>query len=1008
MHSHLTKEKPDPTNLVKALNEAIQNKNASIFQTHIAKIDSEMLNKIKDTLLISAAYQLAKFQDDENCLTIFLKLLEKGANPYKSFTHNGKNTTPFNCILHAAFFHNNFNIVKRSLVGVTSYNLITNYHSNTMDVECLLKIIALDPDTIPAIASAYPDVVDKPIYQLQLLTMILQTNPALLFNKKIRTARFDEIMYQNWPLVNLIVDENIYVKLPKACQHQLLKFFLECNEEHWIQLIIKTEQCDFTDLSPALLMTALVASINAKKFAVSLTILKNLKDVNSDLLLLFKEGATSEIYDILLAKIGNIFKDKNVFQLVEYFFTHGLLNYFFAMLKEVDKTEVMMRLSQPLRLYVFNNKYHLPDQVLPLYQFLKSCGLVNAELITDIENFNYHLLKISAADQKEEKNMPSRLTTTKMIATLVENPQLSKSVGNKLSSLLSINFWDGGVSVNTWNAILKEIIAYTPPPDEKHGKCILDLEKPYFKDQKETFLSLDFIATCGFKPIRLLGRTILLENKDGNMLAVKIKKDQEKLTDLEQEAKAAFALREKAAELDLKSYFPQPVCVCKMTDLLPWIKAKVPADAKDNQTFQDLVGIRENYDAYIYKVHRSHRGYFTYLHDTSLRQAEFANANRITVNDLYKLLANGVVYDRLADIFHSKEGIPHRADKGRYIVMTDLISPTFSWEGAGSGRLTGWQDAVAYPNIRSTGLADLGDFIPLKDYLGSSDKVKTFYSTALNLYGNKVGNYLLANIIAEYQYVLYLIVGFRACKLTRDMTDEQAVEKIWQEAANQILTNCAQAISILTSYSEHTARVFLSHRISVEQLGIQMKFWMRETKDSFEYLKHVIENSIPEEVYGSKTKVSIDTGNFRSGSFDNISKDGKRMGFSIDHEHPDLGPVNGQEPIKEKDHLFAWMLIMLFNSYDQLLFTRMNLADQNKNGKDVETLRSQLAMHLPLRRYHATMFMLNKKDAAKTPDKDEKAYAAATLLTMWRAKKMERELRKESTVTQDKHVIDVH
>lgn len=298
------------------------------------------------------------------------------------------------------------------------------------------------------------------------------------------------------------------------------------------------------------------------------------------------------------------------------------------------------------------------------------------------------------------------------------------------------------------------------------------------------------------------------------------------------------------------------------------------------------------------------KGYFTYLHDTNLSWQAYCKANYTVVNDLYRLLNQGIVFNRLADIFHTIETAHEsRADGGRYYTLSNLLK----FLPYGNGRLTGWLKAVEYVNLRE-GLADLGDWKSLADYFQGKDL--SFIETSMKYDMSDAGKYIFANIIAEYQLVLQLVAGRRGRLLTEKLIAENKssgeIQNIWLKLAELMLYNCAQAIAIITQTSEDIAKRFLEQWIDTNRYAKQMEYWMTN-----HYINDIVHNDIPRDIYGKDTKVCVQNDNFMEGTF-NIN-----VGCSINSVDPDLGPVNGQEPIKEGNKLFYGMVIFIMTVFKQ-------------------------------------------------------------------------------------------
>jgi hypothetical protein len=336
----------------------------------------------------------------------------------------------------------------------------------------------------------------------------------------------------------------------------------------------------------------------------------------------------------------------------------------------------------------------------------------------------------------------------------------------------------------------------------------------------------------------------------------------------------------------------------------------ITAPKEDSEKFYKFVGKNTDYFAYLYEVDRNYVGYFEYFHSLLIPLLTYKNGNRKILNTLIKLFCKQFVLNETADIFHNIEGQQTRSDQGRYIVLANLLSPAavlsfpLKTSPPGSGRLSSWKtEAINYVNFRKEGNSDWGGWLPSRDLYFDSEFVKDKFNLAREYYQDKLGNYLLANFIAEYQYVLFLVAGRRGSHLSEvseKKSESHKMQKIWQDLAELMLNNAAYVISMTTSLFEGNAIKILQSIVDIKRLARQMQFWM-----TTEYIKPVSGNYLPPDIYGEETKVNVDASRFRQGTFS------EKVGFSINlgkGDDPDLGPVNGQEPIKEFNKSYLYLL----------------------------------------------------------------------------------------------------
>lgn len=639
---------------------------------------------------------------------------------------------------------------------------------------------------------------------------------------------------------------------------------------------------------------------------------------------------------------------------------------------------------------------------LPLYQIAKDYHFISNNFINFVEectnskdkdnnelwlHYVDYFLEIFDRPQDYLKKL-SQGQLAKLVNTALKQPALGQKLADHLAQLKRLDIFDGAFSINTWTAITMAFAKRMPPPTKQGLSALaIALQQPV-TEQDFVPLSLDEKTQSAWTFLRCQGRTILLQNKAEDILAIKIQKDKEGLNELGKEFYTTTCLKKLAKEIRLQGELPQPVSLNKITDVLAWLKPKVSQE--EFAQFSLMVGTKESYGAYLYQVDKNHHDYFTYLHDSTLTDKEFSEANRISIYNLCILLSLGIVYPQLADLFHNKEPSHHkRQDKGRYIVLTDLINDVCT----GTGRLTGWKEAINFPNIRGphSGLADWGDWAPLSAFFADGAYTQTFFQRNEWAYSQKVSNYLIANILAEYQYVLFLIAGRRGCDLTNQAKlanqSSKAITDIWLTLAQQIFANCVLAITTLTNRQEGEVKAFLSKMVDVERLARQMQFWLTD-----EYIPYLKRDEIPAGIYENSTYIRVEFANIRHGTFND------KIGCSIDGDHPDLGTTNGQEPIKEANKLFYWMNTIIYSAYAEYSLLYEDIANLKKadQPEKVAKVKSEAFTYLPAQKFHAAhlAWSLHELKQTKLANLDPKQltelvehkrqYAAATIQSFWR------------------------
>jgi len=573
-------------------------------------------------------------------------------------------------------------------------------------------------------------------------------------------------------------------------------------------------------------------------------------------------------------------------------------------------------------------------------------------IIQFLERLTPETLQSIILSSDEDKNSLLQLAFLddafyKTINTLFEYPESFKKLTEEQSMLRTLRLYDNGDSIDIWSTIAKHILFATPPVTKHPSRLSLSNELEEVKlPLKLSITTIQNICHDQWKFVRFQGRTILFENEDKNILALKIQKHAERMSDLSKEYKTTYFLNKNAEKLGLKSQFPIPRQLAIIKNAKCWINQNTVMDTESKEKILNMVGKDKlKHGVYVYEVETKKSDYFTYLHDSKLSVEKFNEANRIVVHDLFTLLQHGVIFSQLADIFHNLEHVDDRKDKGRYIVLVNLLR---NFSRKGSGRLTDWIGSVQFPNVRESGLADLGDRITINDLIGLSERVEELYGEAWNMYRSKTCNYLLANIMAEYQYVLFLVAGRRGFFLTQKAKENKKsndeIHTIWLDIAKQMVANCVDATALITNKRKETIEKIFISTVNVDRLARQMRYWMTD-----EYIEDLKNNRIRNGIYEKDTYVEVAIEKFRKGTFNDV------YGCSIDGVNRDLGPVNGQEHIKEENKLLYWMINYIFTVYNQFRLTLKDLHHILKEENLIKSAekRNKSFFYLPSKYYHA-------------------------------------------------------
>jgi hypothetical protein len=500
----------------------------------------------------------------------------------------------------------------------------------------------------------------------------------------------------------------------------------------------------------------------------------------------------------------------------------------------------------------------------------------------------------------------------------------------------------------------------------------------------------------------LLGRTMLFSiDGEDELIAIKVQKKGELKSDLAKEFNMGFYLNQNKQRLGLKSKLPTPLAQYSvpLNVVLNCID-----DSVDSATFRALIIEDKTIEIYAYKASED---YFTYLHEKDQTLEELNQAVKTNVHDLFMLLRDGIVFPQLADLFHTQYNKEARSDKGRYQTLVQLLRDN----QFDMGRIDKWKKAVEFINLRRSGLADLGDSMPLIDLLNPSDFTQNYYTELLtggfhqtyinrdtgkahSLFTNKrnnFGNYLHINIIAEYLLVVQLAIGYYANKVNHSMSEKDQQE-LWQELSLLMFDCCAEVINIMTGMPHNRALTHLNQRVNYHTHALQTQFWM--TPD-YSQLNKLTFNQKQKELYPDEQGYEI------------CSKMIANVGLSEDGINQDLGDYNSTNPLRELEKLlFATVTLLEGNQQLDTHFLNQleiidNLLESDADaGECYQATAKLLELARPGARFQqqlALSYFATIKQ--KYPDTDycdsrfqqtHKELAALKILNFWRTHKQSR------------------
>lgn len=189
--------------------------------------------------------------------------------------------------------------------------------------------------------------------------------------------------------------------------------------------------------------------------------------------------------------------------------------------------------------------------------------------------------------------------------------------------------------------------------------------------------------------VRQVGRTLIFTHEEG-LLAIKLgvrPKDDEKLLI---EAFMQDRLGHLREDLGLQSFIPRTIAPDGGGYIFRLDLSDLPLKVRE-----DLNLLTDPWAI----CYSPPQGYFTYLNDSSLSSNSVSESLSRCAHDLAVLARRGLVHDALIPLFHNREGVGRRRDRGVY-----------RWWSKIPGRLDRWRKSCEYPNLRLSGIADYEHF----------------------------------------------------------------------------------------------------------------------------------------------------------------------------------------------------------------------------------------------------------------------------------------------------------
>ncbi|MCX7114418.1 MAG: hypothetical protein NTW08_00660 [Gammaproteobacteria bacterium] len=386
---------------------------------------------------------------------------------------------------------------------------------------------------------------------------------------------------------------------------------------------------------------------------------------------------------------------------------------------------------------------------------------------------------------------------------------------------------------------------------------------------------------------RFLGRTLILRvDGQSRFLALKFQKTREHTGELIKEYNMANNL---SSQPQLLSEYPKPQFLGEVSSQQLQSYLSCFAEHPGFDEFRQMMTQEERVGVYAYTAPPA---YFIYLHDPRLSDDELSTAVKASVSDLSLLLQQkGLVFDRLADLFHCRDWQrQRRIDRGRYLVLVTWLCR--NTPGV-SGGVQNWKAAVEYVNLRASGLADVGDYENFSWFakMPFFDEITKGARSHREAYrDHRVGSHpaepcakqlIYGNCLAEYLFVLTLTLGRRAAA----MPDTLQSLDVWLKTAQHLFRAAVQMLHTLTGLSERAATHYLKPLFDEKAAAQEMQYWMGG--------KYVFDSERPNPPYCPHAGISANVVPFVEG-----------VGYSSDGVNPHLTTKFSDYPLRQDVSLY--------------------------------------------------------------------------------------------------------
>lgn len=371
---------------------------------------------------------------------------------------------------------------------------------------------------------------------------------------------------------------------------------------------------------------------------------------------------------------------------------------------------------------------------------------------------------------------PKETLVEEMKTIISDRPEILPALNNKLFKLRSVDLNAGG-GIESLSGITSRALLDASRMSVDAGKWSDNATGIKDKIAEDHAVALpeevtELLAKGTITPgvdAHILGRTVIVP-KGGKGIGIKLLKESESESDFNKELGMQKFLADKKATLGLISDYPTALGTFEMGEadfeklsdlIITGIAAsKAAATSSGEPPVKDIALHAADKTVMLYEapwpyfIYENRAGLTAVLPDLNLDETIKTGRQKF-FTDAMKLLKEGIGFPQLIDLNHNSDRI--------YNWMIDVIR-MYGGVLQGMGRIDNWKSAARYPNIRASGLADVGDSVALSDMEydqgteHSTNEAESAHGkvwTTLSAQKHKMliaqyfGSYLLSSILAE-------------------------------------------------------------------------------------------------------------------------------------------------------------------------------------------------------------------------------------------------------------------